>query len=171
MRVLPDQAAQLHTDLLGQLYPDIKVMIESQTYDIRKIHLVDKHGVSRTYAISFTNKQKWTKDIDEVWSQIKQGGAIGSSFRENGYRISKTTICVFPVTISVRIQRLFATDQPEALLHQYKFYVSCNKNDSWQEVATITEIYPIDVANQLQLHTTEKKVLLYADELRKDITI
>lgn len=164
----------LHTDTLRQLYSDVDVVIESQTHDIRKVQLVDKNGVMLTYAITHPHPANWTKEIQEVWDQIVKGAAIGRSFHANGYRILKTPICTIPVIVSKRLQQLFACEQSEALLHQYKFSVTSNSS-KWEEVATITEIYPAELSKlllQKQLVSiTDKKTLLHSSELKEDINL
>jgi hypothetical protein len=157
------------------LYSDVDVVIESQTRDIRKVQLVDKNGVVLTYAITHPHSANWTKEIQEVWDQIVEGASIGRSFHANGYKILKTPICTIPVVVSKRIQRLFACEQPEALLHQYKFSVTNNSSSKWEEIATITEIYPAELSKlllQKQLvRITDKKTLLHSSELKKDINV
>lgn len=152
--------SSVHTDTLHQLYSDVDVVIESQTRDIRKVQLVDKNGVVLTYAITHPHSANWTKETQEVWDQIVEGAAIGR-LHANG--------------VSKRIQRLFACEQPEALLHQYKFSVTNNSSSKWEEIATITEIYPAELSKlllQRQLVSmTDKKTLLYSGELKEDVNL
>lgn len=162
MRALSDQRAitQLHTDILRQLYSDVTVRIKSQTGDVRKVHLVDKLGISRTYAVTHFYPQNWTSDVKHIAEVIKRGEGIGEAFRRRGYDILKTPLCTMQVGLSSHLQQSFAASRASGVLHQYNFVVS-KAGSPPLCFATITEIYPPDVSDVLQ----RERLLYFTDDM------
>ncbi len=176
MRTLLDQRAttQLHTDVLRRLYSDVTVRIESQTDDVRKVHLVDQLGISRTYAVTRFHPQNWTEEVARIAAEIERGSSIGETFRSHGYNIHKTPICTVRVGISARLQRNFAATRSAGILHQYIFGVS-KDGGSVINFATITEIYPPDLSDVLEkdgvLHVAHDTAPRYINDFADDLVL
>jgi len=138
----------LHGDILKAYYSEITVVIENQSGTLRKAHLVDTLGISRTYAITRFHSRNWPKAVEQIAITIKQGSSIGETFRNHGYTIYKRPICTHEVRLSSRLQKRFSTTTDTSIAHQYIFTVSKN---GYREVdfATITEIYPPELSDIL----------------------
>jgi flavodoxin len=144
----------LHVDILKKLYSNVAVVIENQSDSIRKVHLVDQLGISRTYAITQFLELNWTSEITQVASEIKQGKPIGETFRNHDYNIYKRPVCTHTVRLSDRLKKRFSTTTNQGILHQYVFAVSKDESPVI-DFATITEIYPPELSDIL----TQKRIV------------
>src|SRR5690242_8329335 len=99
----------LHTDILRKHYSKVTVAIENQSKNVRKVHLVDQLGISRTYAVTQFRPSNWTKEITRVADEIKEGKSIGETFRDHGFVLHKRPISTHVVTLSERLRKRFST--------------------------------------------------------------
>lgn len=139
----------LHTDILKDIYSPVHVLIESQSDSVRKVHLVDGLGMSRTYAITRFHPHAWTHELAGVAAKIRLGKSIGETFRSHGYRMSKKLLCTMKVRLSERLRERMGTTQPAGTLRQYVLIVEA---DGCKPVsfATITEIYTAELSEALE---------------------
>lgn len=144
----PIGPSPLHTDFLEKYYSAVSVDVIVQTETIRKAHLVDSLGVTRTYAITHLHPENWTEDIEKIAVQIKAGEAIGKTFRKKGYEIYKREHCLLPVTLSENLSERMKASKPRGIVRQYMFSASKDKRKP-QAFATITEVYPHDIIELL----------------------
>ena len=56
---------RLHTDVLEERYGPISSRVLVHNDKIRRAHLIDQKGISRTYAITFLSN-KWPKEIAKI---------------------------------------------------------------------------------------------------------
>lgn len=169
---MSDFQSSLHTDFLKRFYSEINVETESQSDILRKAHLVDGDGISRTYAITHFHSNGWTDEVAEVAAEIMQNKSIGEMFRNHGFVIHKKPICTIAVSLSGDLMKRFATTRSEAILHQYVFAVTKDGSDL-VDFATITEIYPpelsdIFIRKQL-LQLTRYPAPYYINDIKKEI--
>lgn len=134
----------LHTDELGKDYGKIaaRVVTNSPPF-VRKAHLVDKKGISRTFAITFLPERFPNPAIRAIHEKIKGRKLIGETFRENGYTIRKNVLAVFVVKIPKWLQREFHLPDQTAKVRVSEFYA---KRPGAKPViyAEVAEIYSPD---------------------------
>ncbi len=133
---------RLHTDVLEDTYGPITINVLRHTATIREAHLIDRKGISRTYAITFFPK-KLAKEIAGINDEIKKGESIGKAFRKEGYLIRKNVIDVFIVQIPSWLQKAFKTKETYAKTRLSEFY-ACQKNKTPTIYGTVAEIYSPD---------------------------
>lgn len=133
---------RLHTDVLEERYGPISVNILRQDDAIREVHLVDRQGISRTYALTFYPTEM-SPDIRAVDAAIRAGMPIGKAFREAGYAIRKNVVDVYTLEIPTWLQNDFAVQEAHAKARLSEFYA--RKSDGEPEIyGTVTEVYTPD---------------------------
>jgi hypothetical protein len=133
---------RLHTDVLEEKYGEINAKVLRHDNIIREAHLIDKKGLSRTYAITFLRKYK-NKKIIKINNEIKKGKPIGKAFREYGYHIRKNVIDVFVIKLPIWLRKAFYTKEKYAKARLSEFYAK-NKKDPPIIYGTVVEIYSPD---------------------------
>ncbi|MGV8150283.1 MAG: hypothetical protein ACP5NV_01005 [Candidatus Woesearchaeota archaeon] len=136
---------RLHTDVLEDKYGTIDAKIIKHNSHIREAHLIDKKGISRTYAITFFPKNK-PANILKIDKEIKEGLPIGKAFRNHGYAIRKNVIGVFVIKIPSYLKKEFNTKENYAKARLSEFY-SKKHNSSPIIYGTVVEIYAPDFRN------------------------
>lgn len=139
----------LHTDILKRLYSQVTVAVESQSDNVRKSHLLDELGISRTYAITHFHPLNWTDKVAQIAAEIRQGKSIGETFQRHGYNIHKKPVCAIKVGLSKQLRERMATTRAIGALYQYVLSVA-KGTDSPLYFATITEVYPADLSEVLE---------------------
>lgn len=166
----------LHTDILEKLYSEITVSVESQTDTVRKVHLLDGQGVSRTYAVTRFHPSGWTDEIARIISELRQGKSLGETFRSYGYEISKKLNCTNRIGLSEKLIKLMGASGSMGTLHQYE--ASVVKNGYEHEpimLATITEVYAPELSETLEkeqlLAFTPQTAPKYTSDFRGSIIL
>lgn len=113
---------RLHTDVLEEKYGQIHVEVLEHSQSIRRAHLVDEQGVSRTYAVTLFPESWDNPEIAEINEKIANGQAIGKTFREYGYSIRKNVIDVYISEIPNWLRSRFKTDESQAKVRLSEFY-------------------------------------------------
>jgi len=114
-------AKKLHTDVLEEKYGPIHSEILEHNDELREVLLSDKEGIARTYALTFfpVNRENELNDVNQ---EIKAGGMIGKSFRDNGYEVRKNVVDVFIIDIPKWLQKKFAVEKNHAKARISEFY-------------------------------------------------
>jgi len=134
---------RLHTDVLEEKYGPIHVEVLEHSKSLRKAHLVDEDGISRTFAVTLFPDSWANPEIDEIDSKIASGQAIGKTFREHRYAIRKNVIDVYAVEIPEWLRESFATEESFAKVRLSEFYA---KKEGVDPVVygVVAEIYTPD---------------------------
>jgi len=133
---------KLHTAQLEELYGPIKANVLCHNKLMREVHLEDKDGVSRTYALTFFPKEKtYSLEFQGIDKEIQVGGSIGKTFEKYGYSIQKNNLGFFIVKLPMWLQDKFKTKALFAKARVYEFYAS--KAGSVPKLyGIVVEIYP-----------------------------
>jgi hypothetical protein len=134
---------RLHTDVLEDRYGSISAKILRHDGIIRESHLVDKKGISRTYALTFFPKKFTHKEIEQINEEIRKGGAIGKVFREHKYAIRKNVLDVYIIELPSWLKKAFKTDSNFAKARISEFYAK-KKNSNPVIYGNVVEIYSPD---------------------------
>lgn len=143
---------KLHTDILEQKYGPIHANVfrhdnvremRRGAERIREARLVDRNGISRTYALTFLTYDRGNEEIAKIDDEIRQGGLIGKTFREHGYVIKKNVIDVFIIPISPWMKNDFQVEVDEAKARLTEFYAKKGKATP-VIYGTVLEIYSPD---------------------------
>lgn len=113
---------RLHTDVLEEKYGPVHVEMLEHTDKMRKAHLVDQKGVSRTFAVTFFPESWPNPEIAQVNAEIAAGHAIGKTFRKYGYSIRKNVIDVYIAEVPESLREKFATEEATAKVRLAEFY-------------------------------------------------
>jgi hypothetical protein len=142
----------LHTDVLEEKYGPIHAVVlrhdnvaEAKTGEmrIREARLVDEKDVLRTYALTFLTYDRRDADLARVDEEIRKGGLIGKTFRENGYTVKKNVVDVFILDIPDWMQKDFRADTSNAKARFTEFYAK--KEDGNPVIyGTVLEVYSPD---------------------------
>jgi hypothetical protein len=133
---------RLHTDVLEEKYGNINSRILVHNDKLRLAHLVDKKGISRTFAITlFLNP--FTGDIKKINSEIEHGKPIGKAFREHEYAIRKNVLEVYKIKIPNWLRKEFNTNKNYAKSRLSEFYAK-KKGRSPKVYGIVIEIYSPD---------------------------
>jgi hypothetical protein len=158
-------AEKLHTDVLEQKYGPIEALVirhdnvrESTpgSERIREAKLIDQEGITRTYALTFLTYDKNNAEIVSIDDQIRLGGSIGKTFRENGYEVKKNVIDVFMLPLEEKMKADFQTTDDEAKSRLTEFYAK-KENGTPIVYGIVMEVYspdfkdPKDGINQTDL--------------------
>lgn len=133
---------RLHTDVLEEKYGEIFSKLIKHNNKIRIAHLVDKKGISRTYAITFFD-YPLNEEIKKINESIKDDNPIGKEFRKEGYSIRKNVVDVFITKMSKKLQQKFKTKEKFAKTRLSEFYAS-KKNKNPEIYGIVAEIYSPD---------------------------
>jgi hypothetical protein len=133
---------RLHTDVLEEKYGKITAKVIRHDKILREAHLIDKKGISRTYAITFFTENK-CKKIKAIDDEIKNSKPIGKAFREHGFQIKKNVIDVFIIKLPTWLKKSFNTKEKYAKARLSEFYAK-NKDNPPIIYGTVVEIYSPD---------------------------
>lgn len=133
---------RLHTDILEEKYGAISAKILIHNKKIRLAHLIDKTGISRTFAITFFLND-WTTNIKKINNEIKKGKPIGKAFREHEFAIRKNVLEVYKVKIPLWLRKEFRTKENYAKARLSEFYAK-KRGSSPVIYGIVVEIYSPD---------------------------
>jgi hypothetical protein len=157
----------LHTDILEDEYGPIRVQLLHHDQDFRAVHLVDRKGISRTFAITFFPPQSVSASITEVNQKIKSGHPMGKAFRDSGYEVRKNVLKVLTIRKPDWLTTAFCDRTPFAKTRISEF-LARRAYSPIEFYGTVIEIYPdvfrpsqISNADQLQEAPAVKNLLRY----------
>lgn len=134
------KAVRLTTDDLEEKYGPISARVLKHDNMVRVCHLVDRLGISRTFAVTFLDSEGRSAELSIIDQEIKLGNPIGKTFRKHQYSIYKNVIEVFVIElpewlkIAFQDKRSYAEVQiSEILIHR--------ENASIGVYGIIAEIY------------------------------
>jgi hypothetical protein len=105
--------APLHTDLLEEAYGPVSIRLLRHDSEVREAHLVDRHGISRTFAVTFL-AQPCPDDLVGIDAEIRAGAPIGTTFRRYGYEVRKNVLKVLVVVVPAWLRTELAHPSPAA---------------------------------------------------------
>jgi|GEM_PF-1161204 len=134
---------RLHTDVLEEKYGQINSKIVVHNEKIRKAHLIDSKGISRTFAITFLAKEEWSKELNDINKEISNGSPIGKAFRKYEYAIRKNVLEVYKQKIPNWLRREFRVKDNYAKARLSEFYAK-KRNLKPVIYGLVVEIYSPD---------------------------
>jgi hypothetical protein len=134
---------RLHTDVLKDKYGKIKAKVIKHTNKIRKAHLIDPKGISRTFALTFFPTKPQTNEIKIINQEIKEGGAIGKTFRKHKFQIRKNVLDVYIIELPTWLKKAFKTKSNFAKARISQFLAK-KKSSTPISYGTVVEIYSPD---------------------------
>ena len=157
---------RLHTDVLEEKYGKIYVEVLQHSDKIRESHLVDKDGISRTYAITFLNNFE-SSEIKKINDEIKSGALIGETFRKYGFSIRKNVIDVFTSKIPKWLKGKFSVDNDFAKIRLSEFYAR-KKGSSPILYGVVAEVYSPDFRAPLVNQFDDSQISALSEFLEKE---
>ena len=131
---------RLTTDDLEERYGPISVRVLRHDNKVRECHLVDRLGISRTFAVTFFGSDSRSSELTIIDQEIKFGNPIGKTLRKHKYSICKNVFEVLIIEIpdwlkiAFRDKRSYAKGKmSEILIHR--------ENASIEVYGIIAEIY------------------------------
>lgn len=118
--ILEEKYGPIHSEVLR--HDDTRAEDIQGTIPMREVHLCDKEGISRTYALTFLTYNKLNDELYEIDSKIRSGGMIGKVFREYGFAIRKNVIDVFTISLTPELKERFKTDENYAKARVSEFF-------------------------------------------------
>lgn len=113
---------KLHTDVLEEKYGPVHSEVIRHDKAVREVHIVDRAGISRTYAVTFFTFDKANAEIKAIDDEIRAGGLIGKVFREHGYEIRKNVIAVSVVDLPESVRTKMKVEETQAKMRLSEFY-------------------------------------------------
>ncbi len=114
---------RLHIDRLRDVYGPIIVQVLRHDQFVRESHLLDKHGISRTYAVTFFPKKGHPPPVQTINQEIRMGTPIGNAFSARGYHIRRNVLDVFILQIPPWLSLAFNTSEKYAKSRLSELYV------------------------------------------------
>lgn len=109
------QIDRLHTDVLEDKYGPIHAEVLHHDTEYREALLNDEENVARTYALTFfSESEKDDEEVQKIDEIIRNGGAIGKTFRDFGYSIRKNVIDAYLLETNPWLQEKFGVTDPKA---------------------------------------------------------
>lgn len=115
---------RLHTDVLEEKYGPIHAEVLRHDDEVREALLRDQSEIARTYALTFFSAQSRGSEIQEIDRIIKEGGAIGKTFREFGYAIRKNVIDVYLLETTPWLKEQFKVKEGQSKARLSEFLAS-----------------------------------------------
>ena len=134
---------KLHTDVLEGKYGPIEAQVLRHDKRVRMVHLIDKKGVSRTFALTFFPEKFASKEIELINLTIRNGQPIGKAFREYGYIVRKNVYEVYVIELPDWLKKAFKTKSNYAKARISEFYAK-KKGGKPTIYGTVVEIYSPD---------------------------
>ncbi len=133
---------RLHTDVLEEKYGPITSKVVVHNDKIRRAHLIDQKGISRTYAITFLGN-KWPKEVVNINEEIRRGEPIGKAFRKYEYAIRKNVLEVYKIKLPRWLKEEFRTKENYAKARLSEFYAK-KRGEKPVIYGIVVEIYSPD---------------------------
>lgn len=134
---------KLHTDILEEYYGEIHSEVSVHNEQFREADLVDKEGITRTYALTFLTFDRKNEELSEINEEIKNGGLIGKSFRKHCYTIKKNVIDVIVLDIPESLRKKFNCTETQAKARLSEFYAK-KEGSSPVIYGEVLEVYTPD---------------------------
>ncbi|HSX41982.1 MAG TPA: hypothetical protein VLE93_01380 [Candidatus Saccharimonadales bacterium] len=136
------QVDRLHTDVLEDKYGPIHAEVLHHDTEYREALLNDENNIARTYALTFFT-EKQAEEIQKIDEIIRDGGAIGKTFRDFGYSIRKNVIDAYLLETNPWLQGKFNVTETQAKTRLSEFLAA--KEDGMPVVyGTVMEAYTPD---------------------------
>lgn len=133
---------RLHTDLLQETYGPVSIRLLRHDNEVREAHLVDRQGISRTFAVTFL-APPYPEELARIDAEIRDGAPIGQTFRRYGYEVRKNVLKALAVELPTWLRSEFAHPSLFAKAHLSEFLARLG--DRVPELyGTVIEIYPPD---------------------------
>ena len=113
---------KLHTELLEAQYGPISVRVLHHDQRHRKVHLVDRRGISRTFGLTFLSRPM-PEPIRPINEELRSGQFIGKAFVGHGYQIRKNMLDYFVLEAAPWLRSDFHVKQRYALARLWECYV------------------------------------------------
>ncbi len=133
---------RLHTDLLAERYGPVSIRLLRHDNEVREAHLVDRQGVSRTFAVTFL-APLYPEEFTRIDAEIRDGAPIGRTFRKYGYEVRKNVLKTLAVELPLWLRTEFAHSSlfAKAFLSEFLTRIDPRPPELY---GTIIEIYSPD---------------------------
>ncbi|KAF0221409.1 MAG: hypothetical protein FD174_547 [Geobacteraceae bacterium] len=133
---------RLHTDLLQEAYGPVSIRLLRHDNEVREAHLVDRQGISRTFAVTFL-APPYPQELARIDAEIREGAPIGKTFRRYGYEVRKNVLKALAVELPAWLRNEFAHPSlfAKALLSEFLARVDARPPELY---GTVVEIYSPD---------------------------
>ncbi|MEK7202155.1 MAG: hypothetical protein AAB669_01325 [Patescibacteria group bacterium] len=132
----------LHTEHLEKKYGPIHAEVLHHDTEYREALLDDESGISRTYALTFLAEQQ-SPEIAEIDKLIREGGAIGKTFQDFGFRVRKNVIDVYLLEANPWLQEKFKEKEGQVKARLSEF-LAAKDNGRPIVYGTVMEAYTPD---------------------------
>ena len=132
----------LHSSRLERLVGKISCELISQEGEIRKVHLFDSKGISRTLGIvKFYEVQG--AELENAHSRILSGELLGKTLFEANIAFEKTYEGHLPVALPEWLQRDFDTGASSSIALYSKIYINRHNGQEYKMLyADVIEVIP-----------------------------
>jgi hypothetical protein len=130
---------RLHTELLEAQFGPISVKVLHHDTRLRKVHLVDARGVSRTFGLTFLSRPM-PVPIRAIDGELRSGQFIGKAFVEHGYAIRKNMLDYFVLETAPWLRTAFHVKERYALTRFWECYV-LNRRSAPLIYGTVCEVF------------------------------
>ncbi len=133
---------RLHTDLLAERYGPVSIRLLRHDNEVREAHLVDRKGVSRTFAVTFL-APPYPEEFTLIDAEIRGGAPIGRTFRKYGCEVRRNVLKALAVALPLWLRTEFAHSSLFAKAFLSEFLARINARPP-ELYGTIIEIYSPD---------------------------
>lgn len=133
---------RLHTDLLEEAYGPVSLRLLRHDNEVREAHLVDRQGISRTFAVTFL-APPYPAGLARIDSEIRNGAPIGKTFLRYGYEVRKNVLKALSVKLPPWLRTEFAHPSRFAKAHLSEFLARVDARAP-ELYGTVVEIYSPD---------------------------
>ncbi len=133
---------RFHTDLLAERYGPVSIRLLRHDDEVREAHLIDRQGVSRTFAVTFL-APPYPEEFTRIDAEIRDGAPIGRTFRKHGCEVRKNVLKVLTVALPLWLRTEFAHSSLFAKAFLFEFLARIDARPP-KLYGTIIEIYSPD---------------------------
>jgi hypothetical protein len=151
---------KLHTEVLEEKYGPIHSEVLQHNDFVREVYISDANNIARTYALTIFEYDKADPEICRIDKEIKEGGLIGKTFKNNGYEVRKNVTGVFTIENPNWLCKKFADNSKYSKARLSEFYA---RKEGTPPIiyGTVLEVYSPDFreaeindVDQMQIHPT-----------------
>jgi len=132
---------RLHSDNLEQAYGKIRARVIHHSVRMRRAHLVDQYGISRTFALTYYTHPIKDPQVRRVDQEIKAGGLIGKTFRKYGFVVRKNVLAVGVLEAPRWLADAYH-ETPGKIKFRVSEFIARKQAGSPTVYGTVVEIYP-----------------------------
>lgn len=133
---------RLHTDQLQEAYGPVSVRLLRHDNEVREAHLVDRQGISRTFAVTFLAPQ-FPKELARIDAEIRDGAPIGKTFLSYGYEVRKNVLKALVVDLPAWLRTEFAHPSRSTKVFLSEFLARADARPP-ELYGTVVEVYSPD---------------------------